>query len=67
MESKTVTVPNISCDHCAKSIDMELRDLGGVNEVKIVVPEKKVTVVWESPADWEKIAALLEEIEYPPA
>ena len=67
MDQKTVTIPNISCDHCAKMIDMEVRGLGGVNDVTVSVPEKRVTIVWEPPADWVKIEALLEEIEYPPA
>ncbi|MDJ0754091.1 MAG: heavy-metal-associated domain-containing protein [Ardenticatenaceae bacterium] len=67
MNTKTVNVPNISCEHCAKLIDMEVRELGGVSDVQISIPEKKVTISWDAPADWEKISTLLEEIEYPAA
>ena len=38
MTTKTFTVPNISCGHCTHTIEMELRDLAGVKEVKADEP-----------------------------
>lgn len=67
MTTKTVTVPNISCNHCTHTIEMELSDLPGVQSVKADVDTKQVTVAWDEPASWDKIVALLEEINYPPA
>lgn len=66
MTTKTFTVPNISCGHCTNTIEMELNDLAGVQSVKAVEDTKQVTVTWDEPASWEKIQALLQEINYPP-
>ena len=65
MNSKTFTVPNISCGHCTHTIEMELGELTGVSSVKAVEASKQVTVEWGEPASWEKIQALLQEINYP--
>lgn len=66
MNSKTFTVPNISCGHCTHTIEMEVSDLAGVKSVKAEIESKKVTVAWEQPATWDGIASLLQEINYPP-
>jgi len=67
MESKTFTVPNISCGHCVKTIENEVGDLAGVAKVKADQESKQVVVEWNSPATWGQIEALLKEINYPPA
>ncbi len=66
MSSKTFTVPNISCGHCTHTIELEVSDLDGIKSVKAEQDSKQVTVTWEAPATWEKIQALLQEINYPP-
>ncbi|MEZ4513069.1 MAG: heavy-metal-associated domain-containing protein [Chloroflexota bacterium] len=66
MSTKTFTVPNISCGHCTHTIEMEVGDLAGVTSVKADQGTKQVTVEWQEPANWEKIHALLQEINYPP-
>jgi copper chaperone CopZ len=65
MNSKTFTVPNISCGHCTHTIEMEVSELAGVSSVKAVEATKQVTVEWTEPASWDKIQALLQEINYP--
>ena len=67
METKTLTVPNISCHHCTNTIQNELGELAGVSKVQAEVESKKVTVTWDAPASLEKILATLEEIDYPAA
>jgi copper ion binding protein len=67
METKTFTVPNISCHHCTNTIQNELGDLAGVSSVQADVETKKVTVAWDAPASLEKILATLKEINYPAA
>lgn len=67
MTTRTFTVPNISCGHCTHTIEMELGELAGVKDVKAEMESKQVTVEWEAPATWEKIQALLQEINYPAA
>lgn len=66
MESKTFTVPNISCGHCTRTIETEVADLAGVTSVQADQASKQVTVQWDSPASWPQIQALLQEINYPP-
>ena len=66
MTSKTFVVPNISCGHCTKTVEMEVGDLDGVTSVKAEQDTKRVTVVWGEPATWDQIEALLQEINYPP-
>jgi copper chaperone len=66
MTNKTFTVPNISCEHCTHTIEMEVGELAGVTAVKAEQDSKQVTVEWQDPATWEQIQALLQEINYPP-
>jgi copper chaperone len=67
MESKTFTVPNISCGHCVHTIESELGELEGVKNVKADEASKHVTVEWNVPASLDKIVSTLKEINYPPA
>ena len=67
MESKTFQVPNIGCDGCVKTIKNEVSQIAGVQIVDAAVDTKTVTVKWETPATWDKIAETLKEIDYAPA
>ena len=67
MQSKTFSVPNISCGHCTHTIEMELSDLAGVQSAKADLDSRQVVVEWGEPATWEQIEALLVEINYPVA
>ena len=66
METKTVTIPNISCGHCKMRVE---KALNALNSVKATtdVPTKAVTIEWESArTSWNDIVAMLEKIGYPP-
>lgn len=65
METKTFTVPAIHCGHCTHTIEMELGEMEGVTAVHADQASRQVTVSWQEPATWEKIRALLAEINYP--
>ena len=67
MDSKTFTVPAISCGHCVMTVQNEVSELEGVVSVKADQDSKQVVVQWDAPANWEKIKNLLVEIEYPAA
>jgi copper ion binding protein len=67
METKTLSVPNISCHHCTNTIRNELSELSGVSAVEADVDTRKVTVTWEAPASLDAIVAALREINYPAA
>jgi copper chaperone CopZ len=66
MQTKTVTIPAISCGHCTRTIEMELGELTGVAAVSADVATKQVAISWGDPADWPQIEALLHEIGFPP-
>jgi copper chaperone CopZ len=67
MAQKTVTIPNISCEHCVRNIETELGDLSGVDSVSVDLASKTVTIIWSDKLEWSKIEQLLHEINYPPA
>ncbi len=66
MEEKTVKIPNISCPHCIRTRQNELKSIPGVVSVDAYLDSKKLTVQWKSPATWETIMQVLEDIGYPP-
>lgn len=65
MTTVTYSIPNISCNHCTHTIEMEVSDLEGVQDVSAEVESKQATITFEAPASEEKIKALLAEINYP--
>lgn len=67
MKQVTYTIPNISCNHCVHTIQMEVGDLEGVREVTASNESKQAIIAFDDPATEEKIISLLTEINYPPA
>lgn len=67
METKTLSIPNISCGHCVMSIKKELSEMEGVTKVEGDPSSKSVTLEWDAPATLERIKDTLKEINYPAA
>ena len=67
METKKISIPNISCGHCVMTIKNELRELKGVTKVEGDPNAKVITVDWDAPATLEQIKSHLKEINYPAA
>ncbi len=65
MEKQTLTVLNITCEHCVMSIKNELSALEGITKVDGNPENKSITVEWESPVTLDKIKDTLKEINYP--
>jgi copper chaperone CopZ len=65
MEEKKVHIPTISCGHCVMTIKREVEELEGVNSVEGDEKTKMVSIKWENPATWDKIAETLKETGYP--
>ncbi len=65
MKELVLSVPNISCHHCAHTIKMELGDTNGVKTIEVDIDSKLVTVQYEAPASEEAIRKLLTDINYP--
>ncbi len=67
MEKLTLSIPKISCGHCTRTIENELKELDGVQSVAGDILQKKVTVEFQAPVTKDKILATLKEINYPAA
>ena len=68
MAKTTLTVPDISCEHCERTITEALTPLEGVRDVKVDIPSKQVNVEYdESTVDVNKFKAVLQEEDYPVA
>jgi copper chaperone len=67
MPTETFRIPNISCGHCTRAIENELKSLEGVSDATGDIPGKSATVSWDEPADRAAILERLREIGYPAA
>jgi copper chaperone len=66
METKTFSIPAMSCGHCVHTVETEVSEIKGVQSVHADEQSKQVVVQWDTPANWEQIAQVLTEIDYPP-
>ena len=66
MQTITYTIPNISCGHCIHTIETEVSEITGVKSVEGDQNSKKVTIIFDNPANELQIKELLKEINYPP-
>jgi copper chaperone len=66
MEQITLTAPDISCEHCQRTIERELGTLAGVQSVSVDVPSKHVQVAFDpAQTSREAIVARLDDEGYP--
>lgn len=66
MSKAVLDVPDISCEHCEKTITGALKDQPGVRSVKVDIPAKKVTLDYDEAAiDLGKVGAVLDDEGYP--
>lgn len=65
MNTVIYSIPNISCNHCTHTVEMEVSEIEGVLSVITDLESKKATIKFRSPATEEKIKSLLAEINYP--
>jgi copper chaperone CopZ len=67
MNTLTVQAPDISCGHCVHTIQSEVGELAGVQQVVANEQTKLVTITFDQPATEQQIKELLSEIGYPAA
>ena len=66
MAKVTLNVPDISCDHCERTITNALTPVEGVRSVRVDIPAKRVEVEYDDVAvDVSKMKEILQEEEYP--
>lgn len=64
----TLTVPDISCEHCERAVTGALRPLHGVRDVRVDVPGKRVRVTYdENLVTVEQMKQVLQREDYPVA
>ena len=60
-----LSIPNISCGHCTKTVVRETKDLPGVENVEADVESKSATYTLQSEASLSRVKETLAEIGYP--
>ncbi len=66
MASVTLNVPDISCEHCERTVTQALSPVAGVQEVRVDIPAKQVHVTHDAEAvGVDQMRAILQEEEYP--
>jgi copper chaperone len=48
MVTETLSVPEIHCDHCKRSIEGALASIGGVEAASVDIPARTVTVIYDN-------------------
>jgi copper chaperone len=65
VQTETISVPEIHCDHCKQSIEQALNPLDGVSSAVVDVPNAQVQVSFEEAAiTKDAIIAAIEEQGY---
>jgi copper chaperone len=65
MQTETLSVPDISCDHCKMSIEGATSVLAGVSDSSVDIPGKTVTISFESDqVGLDEIVTAIEEQGY---
>jgi copper chaperone len=66
MSNVTLSVPDISCEHCERAITNALTPVEGVRNVSVDIPSKQVRVEFdEAQVNVDKMKAILQEEDYP--
>jgi len=64
----TLSVPDISCEHCERAITNALSPVAGVRHVAVDIPGKAVNVSYDDTlVDVNRMKEILAEEEYPVA
>ena len=65
MVEKVLSVPEVHCDHCVSSIEGAVGALAGIEEVKVNLAAKDVTVKFDDArSNVDQIVAAIEEQGY---
>jgi copper chaperone len=65
MKEITLSVPDMSCEHCVNAINKALTGLDGVEDVNVSLPTKTVSFGYQpEQVSMEKIEAALDDAGY---
>jgi len=66
MASTILNVPDISCEHCERTITNTLTPITGVRQVKVDIPNKQVRVDFDDlKVSVDQMKDLLQQEDYP--
>ena len=66
MATTTLNVPDVSCEHCERTITNALTPIAGVRTVKVDIPRKQVRVEFDdSQVNVDQMKDVLQEEDYP--
>jgi copper chaperone len=66
MANAVLNVPDISCEHCERTITNALTPIEGVQTVRVDIPSKQVHVQYDdAKLDTGRMKEILEEEDYP--
>ena len=66
MATTVLNVPDISCEHCERTITTALSSVEGIRAVDVDIPARQVRVDYdEASVDVERMKAILQEEDYP--
>ena len=66
MAQIVLNVPDISCEHCQRTITNALTPVEGIRNVNVDIPAKQVSVEYdETKVDVDRMKAVLAEEDYP--
>lgn len=65
MVETTLSVPDVSCEHCVKTINGALGSLSGVEQVSTDIPSKTVHLMYDAAqVSMDKIEEVLDDAGY---
>ena len=68
MAKTILNVPDISCEHCERTITDALTPVEGIRSVQVDIPEKQVRVDYdEAQVSVQRMKDVLQEEDYPVA
>ncbi len=66
MANVVLNVPDISCEHCERTITNALTPIEGVRSVNVDIPNKRVRVDYdEAQVSVDRVKDILQEEDYP--
>ena len=66
MATTVLNVPDISCEHCERTITNALTPVAGIRAVDVDIPARQVRVDYDKArVDVERMKAILQEEDYP--
>jgi copper chaperone len=66
MATSILNVPNVSCEHCERTITSALQPVAGIRAVQVDIPAHQVRVDYdETQVTVERLKEMLREEDYP--